>query len=321
MHWDELASFRRENGHIGGTWTFLTGSSSLAVGARRIALDPGAWSTPLHMHPGEEEIFFVLDGAGLSVEGDAGSVEAYEVAAGDCIVYPAAGKAHTLQAGPTGLIVLAFGERRLPAGGFMPRIETHWIGQTWTDAGSAPTPFDREAAVGPLQVPAATPRPGSIVHINAVAESERTGATVGRRARALGHAAGATRTGLSLYDVLPGMLMNPPHCHSAEEEIFVVLAGAGTLTHWPHPRGVLQPESFDSGTEVTEVRAGHVIASRPGTGRALSFVAGDEGLRVLAYSNREPNDIVYYPRSGKVSIRGVGLIGRVQPVAYWDGED
>ena len=32
------------------------------------------------------------------------------------------------------------------------------------------------------------------------------------------------------------------------------------------------------------------------------------------------NDIVYYPRSGKVSLRGVGVRFRVDPLDYWDGE-
>ena len=29
----------------------------------------------------------------------------------------------------------------------------------------------------------------------------------------------------------------------------------------------------------------------------------------------------YYPRSGKISFRGVGVIGRLEQVDYWDGED
>ena len=36
----------------------------------------------------------------------------------------------------------------------------------------------------------------------------------------LGRAAGSLRTGLRYYDVDPGKLMNPPHSHSAEEEVF-----------------------------------------------------------------------------------------------------
>jgi hypothetical protein len=43
-------------------------------------------------------------------------------------------------------------------------------------------------------------------------------------------------------------------------------------------------------------------------------------MRYLAYGTREPNDIVYYPRSNKLYWRGVGLIGRVDALEYSDGE-
>jgi uncharacterized cupin superfamily protein len=49
--------------------------------------------------------------------------------------------------------------------------------------------------------------------------------------------------------------------------------------------------------------------------------AGATPLVYLAYGTREPNDIAYYPRSGNVYLRGVGVVGRLQPVDYWDGED
>jgi len=43
-------------------------------------------------------------------------------------------------------------------------------------------------------------------------------------------------------------------------------------------------------------------------------------MTYLAYGTREPNDICYYPRSNKVAFRGVGLIGRFEPLSYADGE-
>ena len=54
---------------------------------------------------------------------------------------------------------------------------------------------------------------------------------------------------------------------------------------------------------------------------AHTFRAGPGGLAYLAYGTREPNDICYYPRSGKVALWGVGVIGRIEPLDYWDGED
>jgi uncharacterized cupin superfamily protein len=144
---------------------------------------------------------------------------------------------------------------------------------------------------------------------------------VARRSRDLGRAAGSERTGIKVYDVLPGKLTNPPHSHSAEEEIFVVLDGSGTVELWPHPRAATEPDRWTGGHEQHAVRAGHTIASPAGTGRPLGIRAGAGGMRVLAYGTRDPNDILYYPRSGKVSLRGVGVIGRIEQLDYWDGED
>jgi uncharacterized cupin superfamily protein len=71
----------------------------------------------------------------------------------------------------------------------------------------------------------------------------------------------------------------------------------------------------------TAVGAGHVIARPAGTGVAHVFRAGDAGLTYLAYGMRDPGDVAYYPRSGKVAFRGVGVIGRLERLDYWDGED
>jgi uncharacterized cupin superfamily protein len=72
--------------------------------------------------------------------------------------------------------------------------------------------------------------------------------------------------------------------------------------------------------ESHELRAGHVVARPPGTRIAHSIVAGDEGITYLAYGTREPNDICYYPRSNTIAFRGVGLLTRLEPLEYGDGE-
>ena len=62
--------------------------------------------------------------------------------------------------------------------------------------------------------------------------------------------------------------------------------------------------------------------ARPAATRvAHAFRAGGAGLTLLAYGTREPNDITYYRRSGKVALRGVELIGRIERLDYWDGEE
>ena len=111
--------------------------------------------------------------------------------------------------------------------------------------------------------------------------------------------------------MLPGKLNAPPHCHSAEEEIFVVLEGDGDLLLWEEDGIAEQP-----------VRAGSVVARPAGTGVGHAFRAGEQGMTVLMYGTRDPNDICYYPRSGKVYFTGLGLIARLgDSLDYWDGED
>ena len=322
-HWDDARTWRGERGHIAGTWRSLTGRSSDAVGVKRIEIDAGMWSTPLHLEGAEEEIFYVLAGSGVSVQWEGEETLAYDVGPGDCIVHLPLENAHTLRAGDDGLDVLAFGQRVLAPGiTWLPRAEAAWLGETWGRVGAEDDhPWTREAAAGPPEIGELSPRPGNIVNVADVEEFERMGETVARKGRDLGRAAGSVRTGLKLFDVAPSKLMNPPHSHSAEEEIFVVLDGSGTVTVWHHPRGPAEPERFATEREEHAVRAGSVVVSRAGTGRPVEVRAEEEGMQVLAYGTRDPNDICFYPRSGKVMLRGVGLIGRLEPLDYWDGED
>jgi uncharacterized cupin superfamily protein len=312
-HWDEVPSVRRERGHIAGTWRSLTGSDSKTVGVKRITVDPGMWSTPLHLEGSEEEIFYVLGGSGVSVQSDDGqTIESYEVGPGDCLVHLALEHAHTLRAGSDGLDVLAFGQRHYAANTLLVRAGVSWLGTTWVLEGAEEDhPWAREAAVGPPPQDEPSPRPPRIVNVADVESAERDTATIGRRARNLGRAAGSERTGLRHVEIFPGMLNAPPHCHSAEEEIFVAIAGSGELLLW-------------EGKGVTEhpVLAGSVVARPAGTGVAHAFRGGDDGLTLLMYGTREPNDVCFYPRSRKVFFSGLGVVLRLgEPVDFWDGEE
>lgn len=312
-HWDEVRSSRGERGHIAGTWQSLTGRASQTVGVKRIRVDPGMWSTPLHLEGAEEEIFYVLAGSGVSVQSEGEDTLGYEVREGDCIVHLALENAHTLQAGDEGLDVLAFGQRAYAAGvTWLPRAGVAWLGETWAPVGAEDDhPWTREAAAGPPEVAELSPRPSNIVNVGDLEPVERDGATVGRRVRDLGRAAGSRRTGLRHAEVLPGKLNAAPHCHSSEEEIFVVLDGEGALLLW-EPDGVAEQP----------VSRGSVVARPPGTGVAHSFRGGESGLTLLMYGTRDPNDICYYPRSGKVFLTGLGLVTRLgEQLDYWEGED
>ena len=68
------------------------------------------------------------------------------------------------------------------------------------------------------------------------------------------------------------------------------------------------------------MRPGHVVARPPGSGVSHWFQAGDGGVTMLIYGTRDANDMCWYPRSSKISWRGLGVIGRVEALEYGDGE-
>ena len=65
------------------------------------------------------------------------------------------------------------------------------------------------------------------------------------------------------------------------------------------------------GDDEHPVRAGSVVSRPAGTGGAHGFRAGDGGMTALAYGQRLPHDVAFYPRSRVVSIRGLGVKFRV----------
>ena len=304
VNWDEVEGERGEVGHLGSVWRDLgEAAGSVTVGLQRIEIDPGRWSTPAHVELAEEEIFYVLEGAGLSWQ----EGETFDVRAGDCLVHRVEEATHTLNAGPDGLDVLAFGLRRPSGGTFLPRAGVIRMGPGSAAARVDKHPWEYESDAGAPELPAATsPRPDRIVALDDVPVVERTnGADIFARQQDLGSAAGSVLSGLEHVTVGPGKLGNPPHCHSAEEELFVVLGGSGVVM---------------LGDEEHAIRRGTVVSRPPATRVAHALRAGEDGLTYLAYGTREPNDIAYYPRSGKISFCGVGVIGRIEPLDYWDGE-
>ena len=205
--------------------------------------------------------------------------------------------------------VLAFGERRPVELAHLPRAGVLWAGPSWVaDAVAAGGPWEREAAAGPLALPAeVSPRPGWIVHRDDVESPEVVPS--GTAATALAGSAwrrAASRPACATSRSHPDENGYPRHCHSAEEELFVIVGGSGTAR---------------VGDEEAPVRAGHVLSRPAGTRLAHSFRAGPDGLECLAYGQRDNNDIIYYPDSRKVSFAGIGVIARIESLEYWDGED
>jgi uncharacterized cupin superfamily protein len=302
IHRDEADRVRREAGEIATWMTDLgTAAGSVAVGLRRWEIDAGCRPTPPHAHGAEEEVFYVLSGSGvLWQDGDV-----CDIAAGDCIVHRADEEAHTLRAGPDGLDVLAFGMREYVETCYHPHSRRAWAGATIVHADGPGDMFAFDAEAGPLEWAAPGPRFANVVRAQDVAEYEVGEGDCRSVWRDLAAAVGAVRTGLNLGRCLPGMLQYPPHCHSSEEELFVVLDGSGWCI---------------LGDEEHSVEPGHVLSRPAGTGIAHALRGGPGGLTFLAYGTRDTNDMAYFPRSDKISWRGLGVIGRVERLGYWDGE-
>jgi uncharacterized cupin superfamily protein len=312
-HWDEVPAHERGVGPIAGRWRALgTAAGSVGVGLNRVEIPEGRMSTPVHVHRREEEIVYVLGGRGLLWQGGSTS----ELGPGDVVVHPVSGDAHALIGGPGGLDVLVFGPRLAGEATFLPRVGVAWVSRRGVRLEER-DPFEIEAEQG---LPSGEPdeRPPNVVHVDEVDAVSDSSAGIGGAWKRVAREAGAARTGLNLVVLSAGEEGPPPHCHTAEEELFVILDGVGTLELWGPPEPG-RPGATDP-TESHSVRRGHVVSRPPGTRVAHCLRAGESPLTYLAYGTREPNDICYYPRSNKIFFRGVGLIARLEPLAYSDGE-
>jgi len=302
-HWNDCPRRRADMGPLGAEWIDLgVGAAATKSGLRRVRVDPGKRATPAHGHAVEEELVYVLDGAGLSWQGG----ETFEIGPGDFIDYRPHSRPHTLLAGAAGLDVLIMGPDVHAEVGYLPRANVAWIGDTWITAGDGAHPWAREVAAGDLPRPGApSPRPSHIVNVAGVAAQSRAVGDTERVRRDLGSAAGTVSCGLQHVMVAAGKLGCPPHVHSAEEEAFVVLDGDGAclLGDHEHP-----------------IRIGSVIVRPPGSGIAHAIRAGAGGITYLAYGDRIADDMCYYPRSNKISFGFANLIGRLEKLDYWDGE-
>ena len=124
---------------------------------------------------------------------------------------------------------------------------------------------------------------------------------------------GARKIGCTLVVLAPGKRAWPYHLHHAEEEMFVVLGGEGTLR-------------YDGDTH--PIRAGDVIFTPTGPGTAHQIVnTSDAELRYLAVSSMSDAEICEYPDSNKIGAYGSGepgfrfLAPAGAEIDYWEGED
>lgn len=300
-HLDDMPWTTREHGELRFERQRLVSTrGGTGASLSRYRIPAGARSMPLHVHVDEEEILFVLGGRGWSWQ----EQEAHEIAEGDVVVHRADREAHTLIGGhDESLDVLAFASGSATQLTLLPRANMAWIGTRWLPQDAA-HPFSAEPALDE-DLPVGR-RPRTIVALHGVEPAVQDRGPVHRTRRDLGRAARSRLSGLQHVTVAPGRRSSVRHCHSHEDEIFVLLDGSATLL---------------LGDERIAVRAGTVVARPAASGVAHAFEAGEEGLVMLAYGTREPADTCWYPDSRKISFRGLGVIARVEPLEYWDGEE
>ncbi len=309
VHWDDVEEFSipAESAPLGGRWRRLADAAGgVRIGVQRVRLEPGQMITPPHSHSAEEEIYYVLSGSALLwQDGSTCAVEAT-----DTLVFNAAGPAHTLIGEDADCEVLIFGERLRTESGLLPRTNAAWLARSPVRV-LEEHPWKAEAALG---IPDGTPgeRPPNVIALDDV-EGDFGGVS-----KRVGHAGGAKRSGLNRIALPPNEEGAPPHCHSAEEEAFVILDGEGTLELWGPPKPGDAPATEPQETHA--LRRGHVVSRPAGTRISHCLRAGDGGLTYLAYGTKDPNDVCYYPRSNKIYWRGLGLIARLEPLEYFDGE-
>lgn len=125
----------------------------------------------------------------------------------------------------------------------------------------------------------------------------------------VGDKLGATRIGMSVYDLPAGQSICPYHFEWTDEEWLIVIAGTVTLRS---PRG----------TEPLE--PGDVVCFPAGPdGAHLVRNEAEEPARVAMLSTKGDIGIAEYPDSDKVGIWAHGthyMLRRSDHLDYWDGE-
>ena len=112
-----------------------------------------------------------------------------------------------------------------------------------------------------------------------------------RLTRALSDAAGMQRIGVHLVRLEPGRESTQFHCHDADEEFLFVLEGRGIA---------------ELGDREVEVGAGDFMGfPAPSEPHSLRNPF-DEDLVYLMGGERNANDVVHYPRIGRILVKSDG---------------
>jgi uncharacterized cupin superfamily protein len=119
---------------------------------------------------------------------------------------------------------------------------------------------------------------------------------------------GATRMGMTIYELPPGQAVCPYHFEWTDEEWLFVLAGTPTL-RTPEGERVLEP--------------GDTVCFPAGPAGAHVVRANDEPARIGIISTKNEVGVAEYPDSDKVGVWVNGthyMLRRSDQLDYWDGE-
>ena len=124
----------------------------------------------------------------------------------------------------------------------------------------------------------------------------------------------ARKLGASIDTLAPGKRGCPYHLHHAQEEMFVVLEGEGTLR---------------VAGEMLPLRAGDVVFVPPGPEYPHQIInTSGAPLKYLSVSTQESPEICEYPDSGKFLAESISdgathfdvIHAKGQSIEYWEGE-
>jgi len=124
----------------------------------------------------------------------------------------------------------------------------------------------------------------------------------------------ARKLGASVDTLAPGKRGCPYHLHHAQEEMFVVLEGEGTLR---------------VAGEMLPLRAGDVVFVPPGPEYPHQIInTSDAPLKYLSISTQESPEICEYPDSGKFLAESISdgathfdvIHAKGGSLDYWEGE-
>lgn len=143
--------------------------------------------------------------------------------------------------------------------------------------------------------------------IDSVPWEEWSKGRFGSRLRRLTDRGGGSHVGVAVEELPPGKQSCPAHYHFLEEEHLIALDGEATLR---------------LGEETYPIRAGDYVCFPAGQKAAHALInTSDAPFRFIVIGERNPNEVVVYPDSGKVGVRLMDERYRAHAtVDYWDGE-